>query len=171
MITLLISPEDFNDYADICTNVDPDRITPYVNIAQRKHLQPVLSKKLFDDFVAKYASSIVVSGTALSPSYAGLRKAIIPFLVYASYAEYLPYSNNVATPFGNVIKKSDYSEPTPADQLALMARNALNNAIVFKSDLIDYLDANFATDPLYKDQSKVSEETRVSSSTIMGIRK
>jgi len=172
MSTLLIGPEDFKPYADICTNVNPDRITPYLEVAQIKHLRPVLGKALYNDLLAKYADSIkLVAPVELTDAYKNLRLQLIPWLVYAAYSEYLLYSNAVATPFGTVTKRSDFSEPLDAKTLAYMAGNALNNGLIYKNDLIDYLKENFAEDDLYKEMLPTQEATRVSSSTVVPIGK
>ena len=172
MTSLLITTDSFAPYADICVNVDPERLNPWIGLAQRKHLQPVLGKSLYNDLVLKKADSVKeTEPVPLSPQYLALIEALTPFLCYTSYAEFLPYSNSVATPFGTVIKNSEYSKPVDAASLALQARNAMDTALMFKNDLLDYLKENFSTDALYTDQLPKEDETRVSSSTVIPIGK
>lgn len=170
--TLLITADDFTPFADICTNVDPDRINLYIAVAQRKHLRDVLGKPLYKDLLEKYAASLLtVDPVAPTEEYANLRAEILPFLCFASYAEYLPYSNAHSTPFGIRIKTSEFSEPVDAATLALMGKNAMDLAITYKGDLIDYLTKNFKDNDLYTDKSKEEDATRVSSSTVIPIGK
>lgn len=151
VLDILIGRSDMEPYAQMSILITEEKqLHPFILAAQNNDLKPVLGNVLWTDLVenrlqANYAK-LLDGGTYTKDgethSFSGLKAAIAEY----TYARYCMGKNIQDTPFGMVVKESDYSSPASAKQLAevaaahrLAGQHYLEEAIAFiKATIADY---------------------------------
>ena len=137
METLLLSKEDFAEYADLAESLDMDRLRPHILGAQRQRLRPVLTDRLANELLRLVEAERQAAGTA-SPAplvfpWSTLRTKAVAVVACAAMARYMPFSQTTATSNSMVRKTSQYSEPADTRDLARQANiydgDALSNEV------------------------------------------
>ncbi|TZF84512.1 hypothetical protein FW774_05860 [Pedobacter sp. BS3] len=172
----LITIEDFEGYRNITRNLnDITKLDPHIREAQDFDLKPVIGAGLLYDFLTKvneYRGALAADpeyvATADQQKYLDLLygkdyqqdgytihfEGCRAFLVYASYARYLPEANLASTEYGLRYKKDEYSENIDKASRAELVAKAKEGARVYESDMIDFLNANLDSYPLFRSSCK-----------------
>ena len=106
---VIITKDDFAPYRDVSQYLTDNKINDYILSAQDSFLRPILGTTLYES-LQSYAES---NKTPVDADLDNLLLYVVPFLVYRSYASYLPYANIFAKNMGIRILKEANSEPAP----------------------------------------------------------
>jgi len=159
METLLFSKEDFKaPYPALPPSLDAERIESAMLRAQRR-LKPILGLLLYTELVLRVeaeqaaidARKKALAATPSLPaadlpllaplvgSWQKLRDMILPGLIYASLAQYLPFSQTTPTSHGWVRKTDKSSEPIDSRTLAQQASIYDGEALSYEAELRTWL--------------------------------
>jgi hypothetical protein len=147
---LLIQISDFHPYVDISDHIEQDALEPFIRAAQDTDLEAILGSAFYAALIDDYSSQSnaftvyadLVNGAVytdkdnLSLRYSGIK----PILVYYAWARLLATSNIQHTPFGMVVKTSDYQTPANDKQLKMQVEQARNDANYYVIKLKNWLD-------------------------------
>lgn len=149
----LITVVDIAKYRPLAADIPADRIETYIKEAEVIDLQDVLGSKLYYDFkanlsVTKYdellnGKDYAVDGVTIT--YDGL----IPMLSYFALARFTPNSGNFNSATGYVKKKTDYSEPISAGEIAAMVSELRSIALAYKEKVRAFIIQHPTEYPLY----------------------
>lgn len=156
----LISIEDIQVYKEISNNTDvTKKVDTYIIEAQEFDLRRVMGDELYLDFIDKRENgwaekeeyktlfdggNYTYQGRTFS--FAGL-KAV---LVYYAYARIIPNLNDQVTAFGLVNKTNEFSSRSEDKIIQRKVAQAISGAEVYQRQMIDYLNRNKSSFPLWK---------------------
>lgn len=141
---LFISKEDLVKQTALSANIDFDKVSHFIKIAQDIHIHQMLGSKLYD----KLQSDVV--GSTLTGNYSTLVYDYIkPTLVQYSFMEYLPFSQYTISNKG-VFKHTSENASIPSDkEIDAMRDAARDTANYYAKRLVDYLRHNDELFPEY----------------------
>lgn len=142
--TLLISQSDFENRVVFSDEVAPKYIIPHIAAVQDGLVKHTICEDLYNDIIED-----IDSGYISSANQTLLDDYIKPYHVQATYARYVANANFKSTASGftkNIGDNFDYAEK---DELKSLVRQAEEDAEMYKRDLINYLENNKTTYPLY----------------------
>ena len=145
-----ITIDDIKENTTVQQNVDTSLIYPYIDLAQRVWLLPVLSERLYEAL----SDDINVNGlTGVTTAHSLLLNKIKPALIFGCVHEAIPFLRSRITNKGIVTKSSDAnSEPASDKQVADM-RDSYNHAVqTYIQDLKRFLRNNNALYPLWQEE-------------------
>lgn len=160
MIEPLITIDDIKLYKEISSNTDvTTKVDQYIVEAQEFDVRAVLGDELYLDILDKRENgwaektdykTLFEGGTYTYQdkkySFAGL-KAV---LVYYSYARIIPNLNDQVTAFGLVNKTNEFSNRSEDKIIQRKVSQAINGAEIYQRQMIDFLNRNKSTFPLWK---------------------
>ena len=135
---LFCSRNDIIKRTPVGANIDPDKIVPYIKIAQDKSIFPILGTVLYEKL-----QSDVQSGSLAGNYLTLMNEYIIDTLVHYSMVEALPY---LAYTFGNgsIVKNLNSeqgSSPAKVD-IDFLLNKSLQTAGFYAERLVSYLIAH-----------------------------
>jgi hypothetical protein len=154
----LISKTDIQVYRPTAV-LDDERIKPFILEAQTLDLKPVLNDALFLQFINKFDQTLdplyaryqdLLKGKEYS--YNGqtiLFDGIKPMLSYFSLARFIANNPLNITRMGVVVKTPQQSEPADSVMIRACINELRSAAISYQSQVIQFLQYNIATYPLY----------------------
>lgn len=163
--TLLISLDDFAGRADLSANIDEKYVNTHILKAQEQFLKPTLGAAFYDSLIAQKASGYWDDDITeqLYTDY------ILPFLVYQSYALYLPYASAFMTGYGPVVMTEDNSEKLTDKAIAVMTEQARNSADHWHKEMIVFLCENISAFVLYENATDKSAARSGAKITRIGV--
>lgn len=153
-VTRLISKTEISKYQDLSLHTRPESLEPFILRVQEDYLEELLGEKLYEDFQAKYAASQGNTPVALTTEYAALYEKIEPFLAYASWLAYLPFSNVKQTESGLRTKLTPESTPVDKDTITLMIASVKRSVDKYYNKLKAFLVEKAADYPLLPQPEK-----------------
>lgn len=136
--------DDIKNYTPLSQNMAEEVITPFIKMAETFHLRPVLGTNLDNALMA------MISGDTLSgASYTLVTEYIIPASVWYSYYESIvsiwlrPSTKGLTKAF------SDNSSSADKKDVEMFRQDAWDKAVEYTNRLIEYLNDNITTFPLY----------------------
>lgn len=154
----IISLEDIAFVMPI-SEIDQERIDPYILDAQELDLRPVLNDALYADFMAKYN----ISTDPMYAAYQNLLKGttwtlngvtvqfggVKPMLARYALARFIPINGLNLTRYGNHRKLNDKSEAVDQSSITYIVNNVRSAAIGYQNQVTAFLQNNTTTYPLY----------------------
>ena len=140
----IITSADFTEWVDVSVNLAQKYTSRYIELAQKRFLRPLLGSELYDDLETE-----IVSGTP-SVDASALLEAVKPYLVFRAYELYLPNSRTFFTSMGPRELEEDNSRTISDSQIQALVDLARQNAIFFEAELLQFLDVNKDTYPLFE---------------------
>lgn len=167
----LIDASDVQNLIPLSKQVDASRIEVAVVEAQRSYIRTLIGRALYRDLHvnrtdAKYQT--LLNGGSYTPSgekgevdFYGLKPAI------ASYAySILIHRNDIrVTRTGNKIKNSEVSEQATPEMIAREYQIALDSGANYMTEVLDYLNQNASTYPLFDEGYSLPQGTRITTIT------
>jgi len=145
---LLITRDDIVRLTALGGNVDVDKFTQFVKIAQDIHIQNYLGTKLLDRLQAD-----VIAGT-LSGNYELLvTKYVKPMLVHWAMVEYLPFAAYTIANKGVYKHSSENSENVEKNEVDFLIEKERSIAQNYTERFIDYICFNNDLFPEYNENS------------------
>lgn len=157
---ILITESNIREFRPMSKDIPLDRLTSYIQEAQRFDMKKLLGDVLYVDFMAKIDASgdpqynnyraLLMGGNY---TYGGLtleNPGLIPYLVYMTLVRF--YNNNQinATKYGLVYKNPEQvSERLDPKEIAVAVAELRSNALALQNDIVKYLTANGTLYPLY----------------------
>ena len=132
----LVTPQQLKELTVIQSNVNPNALEPFLDIAEDLHLRNMLGEQLYSDFRNDF------NNESLSPAYETLYKYMIPVVAYYAFYEYLPFSLIKVTNRGLEKKSGEESEEAGIPELNYLRATVLNYARAYAKELTDYLETN-----------------------------
>lgn len=115
--TLLLRPNDLNKLTNISGNVDIDKLTPFIYIAQSTKLKRILTLPLYDKILEDFEND------DLSGDYLLIyEEFIVDILVYFSAYFYWSFGSYQLDNSGAYRKTIDNGEPLEAEELIRVAK-------------------------------------------------
>lgn len=124
---------------------------PMVDQAERKYIVPLISQALYDALNTAYNAAPQTLTSAQSTLLGYVQRA----LAYYAFYEILPYLTAAVGDLGVQEIQSSENTAIPARQFILndLRENAAQSADAFADALLEYLEANANTFPLWRDSS------------------
>jgi hypothetical protein len=145
---LFVTVDDIKKKSIIDGMVDEDKIIPFIEIAQDKHIHDLLGTDLYDKLQADIiADSLAGDYLTLINDY------IKPVLIWYSQVEYLPFSDVKIGNAGVLIKNPEGSDPAHHTKLHRMIKRVGDNADHYADILVRHLCNNSTTYPEYLSNS------------------
>lgn len=159
--TIIISEELLKLYSSISSNVDVEKVYPYILMAQQFYIEPILGTALYTDLQKEVAKKQENPDYIISSEYQALILKTAPAL--AQYIDYLSLRSLAysQTEKGITKQKSENSESINRDELADYILDIKNRAELAAKLLRDYLDSCNEY-PLYKPEIKTSYSSLIS---------
>ena len=147
---LFISKNDLVKQTPMSANIDFDKVSHFIQIAQDIHVHQLLGSKLYDRLQAD-----VIGGTLAGDYSTLVYDYIKPTLVQYSFMEYLPFSQYTISNKG-VFKHTSENAALPTDKEVDGMRDAARDtAQYYAKRLVDYLRHN---DNLYLEYNTNTED-------------
>ena len=139
-----VTVQDIKEYTSVSKNISPEILQPYIKMAETFHLRRVLGENLDNSLLA------MISGDTLSgSSYTLVQEYIIPTSIWFSYYEALPFVWTRSNAKGLTKGFSDTTSALDVKEYQMIKQELWDKAIMYLNRLIDYLNDNVTTYPLY----------------------
>lgn len=143
-LTLLLNQDDWRSYVPIDRNLQwSERVQAAINSAQASYIRATLGYKLYDELIAQVAADTV------TPLNQALLERIAPVLAWYSLADLLPYLQQVPTEAGPANFTGQNLTTANQADIGRTQRTAFDKARVFEAQLVEYLQDNRTSYPLY----------------------
>lgn len=146
MKAILITNDEIKRYSPIKGNLDDDKLSTYIEIAQDIHLQSYLGSKLYDK-IQEYALA-----NALPAEYELLVVDYIkPMLMRWALVEYMPFAAYTIANNGVFKHNSENSSDVSKEEIDTLTLKYTKIAIHYTQRLVDFMCDNSTDYPEYND--------------------
>lgn len=153
---LFISPAELKIKTVIDGNVDDDKLTQFIEIAQDMHVHDLLGSTLY-----RHLQSLITGGTINDAGNAVFLTLITdyikPVLVHFSMVEFLPWCAVEISNGGAFKGSSEQGETLSMEDIGKLLNKSRTNAEFFTRRLIDFLCDNDEDYPQYDNQTNNSD--------------
>jgi hypothetical protein len=139
-----VSREDYVNVVDLSDNIINRYILPYIALTEDKHLKQITCNALYEEIIDQ------ITNNTLTPANEALLAKVKPYVVFKSYERYLAHANVYSTPSGIRTYNEEDSSSATQEQISALISLANEDAMVYESELKNFLDANKADYPLYE---------------------
>ena len=144
----LITRDDLVRFTSVNGNVDTDKFTQYIKIAQDIHIQNYLGTELLN----KIKADIIAS--TLTGDYQSLVETYVkPMLIHWAMVEYLPFAAYTIANKGVYKHSSENAENVAKDEVDFLLEKERKIAQHYTQRFIDYMTFNQQLFPEYNDNS------------------
>ena len=152
MRQLLISKDDFVYWVDLSKQIDQEQLNPHILDAQVRVLKGTMCSNLYEEVYSEFlADSLTVDNKLLFDDY------VKPFLVFASYVNYLSTAGKRSTDTGIVKLVGTNTEQISREELKDMISENKEKRAYYQNALSDFLECNTDIYPLFKDCCKTQK--------------
>ena len=141
---LFVTREDIVKFTALNGNVDPDKFTAFVKIAQDIHIQNVLGSNLFQKI-----NNDIIASTIANPYLSLLTTFIKPMLIHWAMVEYLPFAAYTIANKGIYKHGSENADTIAVDELNILIEKERNIAQHYQQRFLDYMRINTISFPEY----------------------
>lgn len=145
---LFITREDIVKFTALSGNIDVDKYTQFIKIAQDIHIQNYLGTKLFDKI-----NDAIVAGTLANPYLALLKDYIKPMVIHFAMVEYLPFAAYTIANKGVFKHNSENSTNVEKNEVDFLIEKERDIAQHYTNRFIDYMSYNQVLFPEYNTNS------------------
>lgn len=161
---LLITKQDILDVKDISNHTTLERINQYIADAQTMDLVPLLGNDFYFDILTNYLLTdyqTLINGSSFSNNGCtwiseGLKRVMVEF-AYGRYTYFGVYND---TGFGNVIKTTEWSQPTTDVNRKDIWKQNQQRANMYFESVKKYLDLNPSKFPKWNTPCNDNCETK-----------
>lgn len=141
---LFCTDADIKKFTAMNGNIDADKFTSFIYIAQQTHIQNYLGTDLYnkinDDIVSQTISGIYLSL---------LNDYVKPMTIYWAFAEFLPFSAYTIGNKGVYKHGSENSETATKEEVDFLVEKTRDIAQHYTQRFIDYMCENYTNYPEY----------------------
>lgn len=139
---MIASIEDIKSVRDISRNLSPERIEPFIEEVEHMYVVPAIGAERYEGLTnGSIADDILTDGGYYTKGTKhlcyGLKKAI----AYFAYARICKNNGLNVTAYGITQKTSNYSSPTPDNQISEVVEEATKMGNLYLQSCVDYLKA------------------------------
>lgn len=120
-------------------NLDPDKIMPFIEVAQDTHIQNYLGGKLY-----KKLQNLILDDELdleVNSDYKNLLEVYIkPMLIWYAQAEYMPFSAYQISNGGAFKHRSESSDTLTTEEINMLTNRFLETAQFYTRRFMDYID-------------------------------
>ena len=145
---LFITREDIVKFTALSGNIDVDKYTQFIKIAQDIHIQNYLGSKLFNKI-----NDAIVAGTLASPYTTLLSNYIKPMVIHFAMVEYLPFAAYTIANKGVFKHNSENSTNVEKNEVDFLIEKERDIAQHYTNRFIDYMCYNQSSFPEYNTNS------------------
>lgn len=145
---LFITREDIVKFTALSGNIDVDKYTQFIKIAQDIHIQNYLGSKLFNKI-----NDAIVAGTLASPYTTLLSQYIKPMVIHFAMVEYLPFAAYTIANKGVFKHNSENSTNVEKNEVDFLIEKERDIAQHYTNRFIDYMSYNQVLYPEYNTNS------------------
>jgi hypothetical protein len=145
MDSLLINKDDFINWTELSPNINKDKLNPLIIDAQIRLVAPAICDSVYQEILSEFDSD------TLTPDNETLLEDYIkPFLVMASYVNYLVTAGKYSTKTGMVKIVGDGKEQITREELKDIIKDYKSKRDFYKNRVINFLECNTDVYPLFK---------------------
>jgi hypothetical protein len=149
---LFISLSELKKKSIISGNLDPDKIMPFIEVAQDTHIQNYLGGKLY-----KKLQQLILDGElnlTANANYKSLLDTYIkPMLIWYAQAEYMPFSAYQVSNGGAFKHRSENADTLTTDEINMLTNRFMETAQFYTRRFMDYMDHYSGLFPEYLESS------------------
>lgn len=161
MKAILITNDEIKRFSPITGNLDDDKLSVYIEMAQEIHVQNYLGSKLYEAIqVHALANTMPADYTLLIDNY------IQPMLLRWALVEYLPYAPYTIANNGVFKKSTENSETVSQEEIDSLTQKYTHTATHYTKRLIDFLCSNSSDYPEFN--TNVGADMRPSRNSTYG---
>lgn len=128
---------------DIPQNLDNEEFDQKIYRAQER-LRMLMGDEFYQDFLSNYKAN------TFSAAYQSLYNPYVKqFVAFQTYALWVPTANYKITRSGFRVHSEEHSEAVPAAEMAIVIKDAKQNAEYYAKLLVDYIKNHSSDFPLY----------------------
>jgi hypothetical protein len=136
---LFVTIQDIKKKSIISGNLDPDKIIPFVEVAQDTHIQNYLGGKLY-----KKLQEIVIDNTideVENANYKSLLNTYIkPMLIWFTQSDYMPFAAYQLSNGGIYKHRSESADSVSTDEINMLTNRVTETAEFYTRRFMDYMD-------------------------------
>jgi hypothetical protein len=152
--TLLITPQDIQDWAGLSQYLEVKYIQPVIYAMQYQRVRPLICEALYLQLID------AIQNNSLTPIQSELLygnglgfEGIRAYLVWECYKDWLFRGQQTSTQTGMRTHETQYDEPIENSTQTALIRNAHDQKEFYKTELVNFLEKNKASFPLYDCQN------------------
>jgi len=136
---LFVTIQDIKKKSIISGNLDPDKIIPFVEVAQDTHIQNYLGGKLY-----KKLQEIILNDTidnVENANYKSLLNTYIkPMLIWFTQSDYMPFAAYQLSNGGIYKHRSESADSVSTDEINMLTNRVTETAEFYTRRFMDYMD-------------------------------
>ena len=145
---LFVTTTDIAKFTSLNGNLDPDKFTDKMKVAQDIHIQSILGTDLFNKI-----NNDIVSGTLASPYTTLLTSYIKPMVIHYTMVEYLPFASYTIGNKGVYKHSSENGETISKEEMDSLIEKERSLAQHYTQRFVDYMCFNMSSFPEYNSNS------------------
>lgn len=147
---LLISQQDLEVNCNLSQSVYSNEVDTRTQLMQLKYIKPLLGKDLYNELLEQ------IEGNSLTVLNESLIEEIKPALSWLVYSDLVPDTNVKNTASGMTKSVGESFELASNSELASISKRAFGNWQVYERNLIEYLQDNKDSYPLWDDDTCIN---------------
>ena len=152
MRQLLITKDDFTYWVDLSKQIEQEQLNPHILDAQMRMLKGTICPSLYEEIYSEFLSDTLTSDNQnLFDEY------ITPFLVFASYGNYLTSAGKRSTNTGIVKVVGTNTEQVTREELKDLIADNDGKINSYQNALSSFLQSNTDIYPLFLDCCKTQK--------------
>lgn len=145
---LFVTTTDIAKFTSLNGNLDPDKFTDKMKVAQDIHIQSILGTKLFNKI-----NDGIVAGTLVAPYTTLLTSYIKPMVIHYTMVEYLPFASYTFANKGVYKHGSENGETISKEEMDSLIEKERSLAQHYNERFVDYICFNSNLFPEYNTNS------------------
>ncbi len=145
---LFVTRQDISVFTAANGNIDNDKILPFINQAQKIHIQNYLGTDLYNKIQAD-----IVAGTLAGVYLTLVTDYVKDMLLHWSMVEYLPYAGVNISNGGIYTKNPENSTALSKDHVDALIEKSRDTAQFYTRRFIDHMTYNLSSYPEYQSNS------------------
>lgn len=159
-----ISTTFLKENTTIESNVDDNKLVPYIYKVQDIHLQQILGSTFYDTL-----KNGVISGTTNADETKLIKEYIQPMIAEWTVYEVMPFLSNKLTNKAVSQESSEFSSPSSLDEIKFLRNSVRDMAEFYSQRLSKYLCDNLTLFPTYQNPDSKENVSRNSRTYFNGI--
>jgi len=145
---LFVTTTDIAKFTSLNGNLDPDKFTDKMKVAQDIHIQSILGSDLFNKI-----NNDIVASTLIAPYTTLLTSYIKPMVIHYTMVEYLPFASYTIGNKGVYKHGSENGETISKEEMDSLIEKERSLAQHYTQRFVDYICFNSASFPEYNSNS------------------
>jgi len=145
---LFVTTTDIAKFTSLNGNLDPDKFTDKMKVAQDIHIQSILGTDLFNKI-----NNDIVASTLIAPYTTLLTSYIKPMVIHYTMVEYLPFASYTIGNKGVYKHGSENGETISKEEMDSLIEKERSLAQHYTQRFVDYICFNSASFPEYNSNS------------------